>query len=255
MEQIQVGGQAAPSRRTAAVRCQDVAVLPRSSSIWSDSRTFSPYLHWVCCNFIENQSNEEHLGAAVASSHVVSITPFGSRWLQWTPPHVISRYVTLALIKTCFVPNLMSCIWPVAATALIISFGTEREGGGGQTEHPLKMTHHGDKAFGPPMSTGPEQDEGNNVTWAVCAGVPGGQRREDRSGFQRRACKHWGLIGKLLCRTPEICCDPTAKASFAELPWKSSIPPPFFSLSLKFSSTIQSITNLIGPQSDPCFPI
>lgn len=25
------------------------------------------------------------------------------------------------------------------------------------------MTHHGDKAFGPPVSTGPEQDEGNNV--------------------------------------------------------------------------------------------
>lgn len=38
----------------------------------------------------------------------------------------------------------------------------ERGGGRGQTGRPLKMTHHGDKAFGPPVSTGPEQDEGNN---------------------------------------------------------------------------------------------
>lgn len=45
----------------------------------------------------------------------------------------------------------------------LIWHGERERGGRGQTGRPLKMTHHGDKAFGPPVSTGPEQDEGNNV--------------------------------------------------------------------------------------------
>lgn len=101
-----------------AVRCQDVAVLPPATEALHFRQMVGPFFFI----FIESS-------CAAAASHVGSITPFGSRWLQWTPPHVTSRYVTLALIKTWCVPNLMSCSWPVAAMALIISFGTEGERG------------------------------------------------------------------------------------------------------------------------------
>lgn len=83
-------------------------------------------LHWVYCDFCV--SCQKQRKSTWAKQLYYSI------WLQVTPmipPHVISCDVTLALIKTWCVPNLMSCSWLLTAVALIISFGKHREGAEG----------------------------------------------------------------------------------------------------------------------------